>query len=198
MQSFTQIIIAFGYIGIGFAIFAESGFLLGFFLPGDSLMFAIGILAARGYFNIWVLIIVAMAAAILGDSFGYSFGRYFGPRVFSKDDSKLFKKEYVDRTGRFYQKYGRKTIILARFIPVIRTFAPVMAGVGKMEYKRFVLNNIIGGIVWSGGVLLLSYYLGIRFKAIDKYFLFIIIAIILISVVPIALDLLKKSPSKKR
>ena len=196
MQSFTQIIIAFGYVGIAIAIFAESGFLLGFFLPGDSLVFAVGILASRGYFNIWILVIIAMVAAILGDSFGYSFGRYFGPRVFSKEDSKLFKKEYVNRTENFYHKYGSKTIILARFVPIIRTFAPVMAGVGKMEYKRFLANNVVGGVLWAGGVLLLSYFLGSRFKAIDKYFLWIVIIIILISVVPIIIDFLKKSPSK--
>ena len=121
----TTIIIAAGYIGIFTAIFAESGFLFGFFLPGDSLLFTIGIIASRGYFNIFYIAATVAVAAILGDSFGYWMGKYFGPKLFIRDDSWLFKRRYVEQTEEYYEKYGAKTIILARFIPIVRTFAPI-------------------------------------------------------------------------
>src|SRR5947208_1596921 len=138
MDLFTPYIIAFGYVGIFITLFAESGFLLGFFLPGDSLLFTVGILASQGYFSIGILIILGILAAILGDSFGYWMGSYFGPKLFNRKDSMFFKQEYVDRTEEFFKKYGVKTIILCRFVPIVRTFAPILAGMGSMRYRTFL------------------------------------------------------------
>ncbi len=183
-----HIVIAFGYIGIFIAVFAESGFLLGFFLPGDSLLFTVGLLAAGGYFSIIALIVLAAVAAIVGDSFGYATGRIFGPKIFKRPDSLFFSTAYVERTEKFFKKYGRKTIIMARFVPIVRTFAPVMAGVAKMKYRTFVSFNIIGGVAWTAGFLCLSYWLGGRFPFLSNYLSYIIIVIVILSIVPIAVD----------
>jgi membrane-associated protein len=192
MEKLAEIIIAFGYLGVFITIFAESGFLLGFFLPGDSLLFTIGILASQGYFNIIIMIILAITAAILGDTFGYHIGRVFGKQLFQRKESRFFKYEYVQKTEEFYKKYGKRTIILARFVPIVRTFAPILAGVGKMDYKTFASYNVIGGFIWAGGLLGISYYLGKRFEGIEHYLTYIVIGIILVSLIPIALDFLKK------
>jgi len=192
MEALINIIVAFGYLGLFVTIFAESGFLLGFFLPGDSLLFTVGILAAQGYFNIYYLIIGSILAAILGDSFGYYMGKKAGEKLFTRPDSKFFKREYVDRTAHFYKKYGVKTIILARFVPIVRTFAPIMAGVGSMEYKTFLTYNIIGGILWAGGILTLSYYLGTKFDGLEHYLGYFIIAILFLSIIPIIIDFVRK------
>jgi membrane-associated protein len=192
MEHLTEIIIAAGYIGVFATIFAESGILLGFFLPGDSLLFTVGIFAAQGHFNIYLMIFLAITAAILGDSFGYYVGHKIGPRLFQRKESRLFKQEYVEKTENFYKKYGKRTIILARFVPIVRTFAPVMAGVGKMEYKTFLSYNIVGGIIWAGGLLTLSYILGRVIPGIEDYLHYIILGILVLSVIPIALDFLKK------
>jgi len=183
-------VIAFGYLGIFIAVFAESGFLLGFFLPGDSLLFTAGLLAASGYFSLPGLIIVCIVGAISGDSFGYTTGRYFGPKIFNKPDSLFFNKSYVGRTEDFFKKYGRKTIILARFVPIVRTFAPVTAGIARMKYSLFLTYNIIGGVVWTTGFLCISYWLGKQFPSLQHYLSYIIIAIILMSLLPIAYDFL--------
>jgi membrane-associated protein len=188
----TPYIIAFGYAGIFITLFAESGFFLGFFLPGDSLLFTAGILASQGIFNVWYLFILGAIAAIAGDSFGYWMGTTFGPKLFNRDDSFLFKKEYVDRTEAFFVKHGVKTIVLARFVPIVRTFAPILAGMGSMRYRTFVTYNIIGGILWTGGFLGISYYLGIKVPGIGHYLEYIILAIIVASVVPIAIDFMRK------
>ncbi len=192
MGHITQFIIDFSYIGIFLTVFAESGFLLGFFLPGDSLLFTVGILASQGLFDIRLLIILAIAGAILGDTFGYYVGKVFGTRLFNRPDSWLFKKEYVERTEGFYKKYGKRTIIMARFVPIVRTFAPIMAGIGRMEYKVFLAYNVVGGIVWAGGLLAISYYLGTIFPGIEHYLTYIIIGIILLSVIPVALDFIRR------
>ncbi len=192
MLHLAELIITFGYIGIFITIFAESGFLLGFFLPGDSLLFTVGILASQGYFNIGWLIALSILAAILGDSFGYYIGRRFGPRLFNKRESFFFKKEYVEKTQEYFNQYGKRTIILARFIPIVRTFAPIMAGVGNMEYKTFFGYNIIGGIIWAGGFLGIAYILGTKIPGIEHYLTYIIGGIILISVLPVVYDFLKK------
>ncbi|MBX4198359.1 VTT domain-containing protein [Candidatus Parcubacteria bacterium] len=192
MGHLSELIITFGYIGVFITVFAESGFLLGFFLPGDSMLFTVGILASQGYFNIGWMIFLAITAAILGDTFGYYIGRVFGKRLFNRPESRLFKYEYVQRTEEFYKKYGKRTIIMARFVPIVRTFAPIMAGVGKMDYKIFASYNVVGGFLWAGGLLGLSYYLGTRFEGIENYLTYIIIGIIVVSFIPIALDFLKK------
>ncbi len=197
MSSIQNIIIAFGYIGVFTAIFAESGFLLGFFLPGDSLLFTVGLLASTGVFNIWALIIGCGLAAIIGDSFGYYIGKRLGPSLFTKDDSYIFKKTYLVQTQEFYKKYGKKTIILARFVPIIRTFAPIIAGVGNMQYSAFVSYNVLGGIGWTSIFLLIGFLLGKTAPGIEHYMSFIIIGIIAVSVVPIVWEFYKKYRQKR-
>lgn len=189
--SLTDIIIHFGYFAFFVTIFAESGFLLGFFLPGDSLLFAAGILASQGLLNIYVLIIGAIVCAIAGDSFGYYLGTKAGETLFNKPNSRFFKQEYVERTEAFFQRHGTKTIILARFVPIVRTFAPIMAGVGSMKYSTFLGYNIIGGVVWTAGFLSLSFYLGNTVPHIQDYLSYIIIGILVISVIPIFIELIR-------
>ena len=183
-----SVLITFGYLGIGVMVFAESGFLLGLFLPGDSLLFTAGLLAAQKIFSIWYLTPIVIAAAILGDSFGYWSGRYFGPKIFTKEDSFFFRKRYVEQTRAFYDRHGKKTIILARFAPIVRTIAPILAGVGRMPYRQFLTYNIIGGGLWGGGITLLGYFLGAAFPATGKYLSLIIIAIVVVSFLPIVLE----------
>ncbi len=191
MSSLIGVIVAFGYIGVFLTIFAESGILVGFFLPGDSLLFTVGLLASQGYFNIAVLTALVVAAAILGDNFGYWLGWKFGPKVFNRKDSFFFKKEYADRAEAFYAKHGKKAIIMARFVPIIRTLIPITAGIGSMRYHTFLLYNIIGATIWGAGVTLLGYFLGTQFPWTQKYLEYIIIAIVLTSFLPVAIDLLR-------
>ncbi|MFA5750979.1 MAG: VTT domain-containing protein [Candidatus Paceibacterota bacterium] len=173
-----------GYIGISFIIFAESGLFFGFFLPGDSLLFTAGLLASNGYFNIFLIILLVFISAILGDQIGYWFGKKVGPKIFTREDSFWFQKKHIFRAENFYKKYGKKTIILARFIPIVRTFAPILAGVGSMSYKTFVIYNIIGGFLWGVGVTLLGYFLGEIIPDAEKYLLPIIAIIIFLSILP--------------
>lgn len=186
-----------GVFGIALVIFAESGLLIGFFLPGDSLLFTAGFLVYSGFLdvNIHLLVAVLFIAAVVGDSVGYSFGRKFGPAIFKRPDSLLFKQENIRKAQHFYEKHGGKTIIIARFIPIVRTFAPVVAGIGQMEYKRFLGFNLIGGFLWAAGVTYLGYFVGVQFKKagieIDTVLLPIILAIILLSVLPPAIHILK-------
>src|SRR3989344_5511058 len=167
-----------GTLGIIAIIFAESGLFFGFFLPCDSLLFTAGLVASQGYINIWVLLIGTSIAAVLGDSVGYAFGRKVGPKLFNKEDSRFFKKAYLERTKTFYERHGKKTIILARFIPIVRTFAPILAGVGGMNYGTFLMYNIIGGFGWTIGLLSLGYVLGKIIPNVDRYLLPIIFLII--------------------
>ena len=190
-ETIQNLIITFGYFGIFAVIFAESGFLLGFFLPGDSLLFTVGLLASQGYFNIWILVPVSMVCAILGDNFGYWCGLKFGSKIFNREDSFFFHRKHVDRTKAFYETHGKKTIILARFIPVVRTFAPILAGVGKMNYRIFFLYNVLGGILWAGGILIAGFYLGKFFPGLDRYILLIVIIIAFTSVIPILSEYFK-------
>ncbi len=173
-----------GYLGIFFFIFAESGLFFGFFLPGDSLLFTAGLLASQGYFSIPILVLLAVLGAIFGDQIGYLFGKEVGPKIFNRNDSFYFKKKHVLDAENFYQKYGKKTIILARFVPIVRTFVPILAGVGKMHYKTFVAYNIIGGTIWGMGITLLGYFLGQKIPNIDTYLLPIILLIIIVSILP--------------
>ena len=137
-----------GYVLLVAIVFAETGLLIGCFLPGDSLLVTAGLLAAAGHLNIWWINVLLMPAAIIGDSVGYAIGARLGPRIFTREKSLLFNPKHVERTRRFYEKYGGKTIVIARFVPIIRTFAPVLAGVGAMEYRRFLTYNVLGGIGW--------------------------------------------------
>lgn len=191
------IISTMGVIGILAIVFAESGLLIGFFLPGDSLLFTAGFLVQVGLLkiDIHLLVLLLFVAAVLGDSVGYTFGRRVGRRLFSRPNSRLFKQENVQRAEAFYEKHGGKTIILARFIPIIRTFAPVVAGVGKMSYKTFLSYNVIGGLLWAGGVTYLGYFLGSWFTSmgldIDQVIIPVVIVIILLSISPALIHLLK-------
>lgn len=179
----------FIYLILFIIIFCETGLVIIPFLPGDSLLFAAGAFAALGNLNIVILIIFLGLAAILGDTVNYHIGRYLGPKVL-KDDNKFLKKEYIDKTNEFYETYGGKTIILARFMPIIRTFAPFVAGVGKMNYKKFITFNAIGGIVWVSGILLIGYSFG-NIPFVEKNFSIVIIAIIMISLLPAVFELIK-------
>jgi len=180
-----------GLIGIFAIVFAESGLFFGFFLPGDSLLFTAGLFASQGYFNIYLLVVGCVVMAIAGDSVGYTFGRRVGPALFSREDSVLFHRKHVDRARAFYAKYGVKTIVLARFVPIVRTFAPIVAGVGQMEYRQFLTYNVIGGVLWAGSMTLLGFFVGSLVPDAEKYLHFIIIGIIALSFVPVILEWLK-------
>ncbi len=174
-----------GFIGIlivAAIVFAESGLLIGFFLPGDTLLFGAGLIASQGSIPIVPLIIATILAAIVGDNVGYSIGRRAGPRLFSKKDSILFRQEHIQRAEAFYEKHGGKTIILARFIPIVRTFAPVVAGVGKMPRQKFMLFNVVGAFLWGAGMTLLGYYLGSKIPGLDKYIEYVLLAIVAVSI----------------
>ena len=173
-----------GYFGIFGIVFLESGLLIGFFFPGDSLLFTAGFLASQGYLDITILILGCFIFAVLGDSIGYYIGKNLGPKIFNKDNSIFFQKKHLERAQKFYDKHGGKTIILARFMPVVRAFAPVVAGAGKMDYRRFVFFNLIGGVFWAVGITLAGYYLGRLIPDVDKYLLPIIGLIIIASILP--------------
>jgi len=161
---------------IGAIIFAESGLLIGFFLPGDTLLFTAGFFAAQGHLPLAGVLLVIFIAAVAGDNVGYTIGKKSGPKLFKKKDGIIFRQEYIVRAEKFYEKHGGKTIIIARFVPIVRTFAPVVAGVGNMKHKRFFFFNIIGAAIWTGSVVMLGYWLG---RLIDPHLMekFILIAI---------------------
>jgi len=179
-----MLIEAIGYLGIFLIIFAESGLFFGFFLPGDTLLFTAGILASQGYLDIVIVLLITVFGAVLGDQIGYLFGKKFGPKIFKHDESFFFKKRYVVQAEDFYKKYGKKTVLLSRFMPVIRTFIPILAGVAKMRYKTFIIYNVIGGILWGMSITLLGYFLGQRIPNIEAYLIPILLLIIFISVLP--------------
>jgi membrane-associated protein len=188
-----ELIEAFGTLGLFLIVFAESGLFFGFFLPGDSLLFTAGVLCAKADSPLWPLPIVLVGvatAAILGDQVGYLFGRRVGPALFRRPDSRLFKQAHVDKARVYFEEHGPKTILLARFVPIVRTFAPIVAGVGRMEYKTFVTYNVIGGLAWGVGITTLGFLLG-EAVDIDKYLLPVIAVIILISFIPVALEVRK-------
>ena len=172
-----------GYVGIFFIVFAETGLFLGFFLPGDSLLFIAGLLAKQGFFSLSVLVFGLFVSAVLGNLFGYEFGRRIGPKLFSREDSLIFKKAHALKAQSFYDKHGPKTILLARFMPIVRTFAPIVAGVANMRYPVFFLYNLIGALVWVIGLVLLGYFLG-SVMDVDKYLLPIILVIVFLSFFP--------------
>jgi membrane-associated protein len=188
----AELIKVVGYFGMFGIVFAESGVFFGFFLPGGSLIFTAGLLASQGLFNIYWLVFLLAMAAILGDSTGYWFGSKVGPKIFKKEDSIFFNKKYLNRTEDFYEKYGRMTVIIGRFVPIVRTFAPILAGVGKMNYRKFLFYNIIGAFLWAVGLSLLGFYLGISIPGIEKYIFPIIVLIVFLSILPIIFNLVFK------
>lgn len=179
----------YGEIALWLIIFAETGLLVGFFLPGDSLLFTAGILAGQGKLDVAMLVVGCFIAAFVGSEVGYEIGKRLGPRLFTRSESRLFKQEYVERTRGFFERHGPKTIVLARFVPVVRTFTPVMAGVGEMHRRTYTTYNLIGAFLWAVGVTLLGYALGdVIGKDIDTYLLPLIAAIIGISLIPVFLE----------
>jgi membrane-associated protein len=196
-----QIVKSLGYFGVWAIIFAESGLLIGFFLPGDSLLFTAGFVAYTKpeLLNIWVLIFGAFVCAVLGDNVGYATGHRFGRRLFQKEDSWLFHKKHLEKTQSFYEKHGKKTLILARFVPIVRTFAPIIAGIGAMHYRTFMSYNLIGGLLWTFGITLLGYFLGKSLPAeqVDKFLLPIIGLIIVVSLIPSIIHIIKENRESK-
>lgn len=177
-------------------VFAETGLLLGFFLPGDSLLVTAGILAGQGVLEPWSLFGLLSAAAILGDNTGYWIGRRSGPHVFTRPKSLLFNPAHVQRAQRFYERYGGKTVVIARFVPIVRTFGPVVAGVGRMVYKRYVLFSVSGGILWIGSMTAVGYFLG-SIPGVNRYLHLIIIAVIVVSFIPAVVEFLRHRAEKK-
>jgi membrane-associated protein len=180
----------YGYAMLFAIVFAETGLLVGFFLPGDSLLFTVGVVAGAGQLNIWLINLLLIIAAIVGDAVGYMLGRHTGPRIFSRPDSRFFKQEHLLRTKAFYEKHGGKTIIYARFIPIIRTFAPFVAGVAQMPYPRFAAFNVFGGIGWVISMTMLGYTLG-NVPIVRTHFEKVVVGIVLVSFLPIVIEYLK-------
>jgi len=185
----------FGYLGIFITLFLESGVFFGFFLPGDSLLFTAGLLASQGYLNIIGLIIISVIAAILGNNVGYYTGNKVGPALFSKKKSFLFAPKRITEAHNFFEKEGPQSLILARFIPAVRTFVPIAAGIGKMNYRKFLVFNGLGGLLWGVGVPVLGYTLGKKVPSIDKYLLPIIFVIIILSALPVIIAYFRSKKS---
>ncbi len=192
LGSIESLLTNFGYFALFAIVFAESGLFFGFFLPGDSLLFTAGLLASNGILDIRIMIIGVVISAILGDQVGYWTGKKFGRGLFNKPGSFFFDPAHVDEAQAFYEKHGKKAIVIARFIPVIRTFAPIVAGIAGMEYRAFVIYNIAGGVLWGSTLLLAGYFLGQIFPDADQYITGIVLVIIVVSTIPIVLEFLKR------
>jgi membrane-associated protein len=186
------IIAAVGVFGIILIIFAETGLFFGFFFPGDSLLFTAGFLASQHQLSFAWLLIGTFVAAVIGDSVGYAFGKKIGPAIFIKENSLFFDKKHIARARHFYEKYGKKTIILARFIPIVRTFAPIVAGIGNMTYRTFISFNIIGGFLWTWAMLGLGYGFGSIIPNPDRYVIPVVLIIIVVSALPALREIFKK------
>ncbi len=187
-----HLIMTLGTLGVIAVIFLETGAFFGFFFPGDSLLFTAGYLASIGYVSLPWLLVGTFVAAVVGDSVGYAFGRRLGPHLFNKENSVFFKKEYITRAQAFYEQHGKKTIILARFMPLVRTFAPIVAGIGNMNYRTFLTFNIIGGFVWTWGMLWLGFGLGSLLPNPDRYIIPVVLVIIIVSSLPALKEIFKK------
>jgi len=193
-----------GYLLIFAIVFAESGLLIGFFLPGDSLLFTAGMFAAGTFedklpnvqFNIWVLCLGVFIAAVAGDQVGYLFGRKAGPALFSRPDSRFFKQEHLEKAQGFFEHHGPRAIVLARFVPIVRTFCPIVAGAGQMEYGTFVRFNVVGGFLWGVGVTLLGYFLG-NVPLIADNIELALLMVVAVSLIPIAIEVIKSRRAKK-
>lgn len=202
-QSLDALIRWGGYAVLVAIVFTETGLLVGFFLPGDSLLITAGLVAATGALNIWWLNVLLMAAAIVGDSVGYAIGARIGPRLFTREKSWLFNPRHVERTREFYARHGARTIVIARFVPIIRTFAPVVAGVGQMSYPRFLFYNVAGGVGWVASMTWAGYLLGRVVPDIDRHIHILVIVVIVLSLIPIGVEILRErrrtsAPSTER
>ncbi|MEW6734843.1 MAG: VTT domain-containing protein [Acidobacteriota bacterium] len=187
-----------GYVALVAIVFSETGLMVGFFLPGDSLLVTAGLFAAKGDLNIWWLNILLVIAAIVGDATGYYIGKRAGQALYSRPNSRFFKREHLLRAKAFYEKHGGKTIILARFVPIIRTFAPTVAGAAEMPYRRFASYNIIGGIGWVTSMTLLGYFLGRVIPNIDKHIHIVIVVVVFLSILPAVIEYLKERNAEKK
>jgi membrane-associated protein len=185
-----------GLVGTVAIVFAESGLFFGFFLPGDSLLFTAGLLSSQDLISLPWLLILCFVAAVLGDNVGYWFGKRIGPKLFCKEDSFFWNKNHIERSQAFFERYGKKAIILARFMPIIRTFTPILAGVGRMDHKTFLRYNIIGGFLWVFGITLLGYFFGTLIPDPDRYLLPVIVVIIIASFLPGIFEILKARKNK--
>jgi len=191
-ENLIALIKAVGYLGIFAIVFAESGLFFGFFLPGDSLLFTAGLLASQHVFDITALVFLIAAGAILGDQVGYAFGKSVGPKLFKRESTFLFNQKNLIRARNFYEQYGAITIVLARFMPIIRTFAPIVAGIGGMRYRTFVIYNILGGLLWTLSLVLSGYYLVKIIPGIEQYITWVVVGIVIISVVPMISHTIKR------
>ncbi len=191
-----NIIQTIGVTGVSAIIFAESGLFFGFFLPGDSLLFTAGILASRDILPFATLLFILPIAAILGDSVGYWFGNKIGPKIFNRPESRFFNPKHVEDAHKFFIKHGKKALILARFIPIFRTFVPIVSGVAKMPYKDFLPYNILGGLLWTTSLYLLGYFLGNALPDSPKYILYVVIFILIVSIVPVVIEFIKSRKEK--
>jgi membrane-associated protein len=185
-----------GLIIVAAVVFAESGLLIGFFLPGDSLLFTAGFLASQNVVDIHLLAAICFIAAVAGDSAGYYFGNKAGPRLLKKPDGKIFKKQYISQAEAFYEKHGKKTIVMARFVPVVRTFAPIVAGIGNMKYHTFLTFNIIGGAIWALGLTYAGFFLGKSVPWAKDYLEIVIMGVIFLSLMPAIIHALSKAESR--
>jgi membrane-associated protein len=181
-----------GYVVLAAIVFTETGLLIGFFLPGDSLLITAGLVAATGQLNIWWLNGILIVAAVVGDSAGYAIGRRAGPRLFTRPKSLLFNPAHIERTRAFYARYGARTIVIARFVPIVRTFAPVVAGVGEMEYRKFVFYNVAGGVGWVTSMTWAGYLLGQAVPNINDHIHWVVGIVIVLSLVPIVIELVRE------
>jgi membrane-associated protein len=187
-----------GYPGLALIVFSETGLLVGFFLPGDSLLVTTGLFAAAGYFNITVLIFLLIVAAILGNSTGYFIGQKGGHALYTREESRFFKKQHLLKTKEFYERYGPITIVMAQFMPFARTFAPVVAGIAEMKYTRFVSYNIIGAVGWITSMLLIGYFLGSTIPDIGKNINYVIVAVVFVSLLPAIIKYVQMKLSARR
>lgn len=194
----TQLIQSGGLIAIALIIFLESGMMVGFFFPGDTLLLSAGVLAAQGQFPIEVTVLVIAVAAILGDNTGYTLGKVMGKRIFRKKDGILFRQEYIDRAEKFYEKHGSKTMLIAHFVPIVRSFAPLVAGVGHMPRTKFAFFDAIGDIVWAFLVTMLGYWFGSRIPNLDHYILPVVLAVMCISFAPMLWHLFGEKTARER
>jgi membrane-associated protein len=175
---------AVGYVGLVAIVFTETGLLIGFFLPGDSLLVTAGLLASQGFLNVWFLGVILSLAAISGDAVGYSIGKATGPRIFTREDSRFFNRKHLAAAQHFYERHGGKTIVIARFVPIVRTFAPVVAGVAQMRYRDFAFYNIMGGVLWVWSMLLTGYSLGRYVPGVKDHVEKVILLVIFLSILP--------------
>lgn len=192
-----------GYLVLVFVVFAETGLAAGFFLPGDSLLVVAGLFAAKGDLNVFILLITLFVAAVIGDAVGYYTGLKMGQRIFTRQKSLFFKPSHLQKANEFYEKYGGKTIIIARFVPIVRTFAPIVAGAARMPYRRFVIFNVVGGFLWVFSMILAGYFLGSTLKSrfgidLDKHIEWVVIIVVALSLIPIVVEFIKARREKAR